>query len=222
LHLPRKVEPNAFPDVSDAFNKETDSRIQEIVVRTLYVDIRSGEMLVLRRKDDEGWKTPDVEADSGQSFEEIEWDIPGGGVNFDEALVLADIRESTEESGFKPDEEGLVRLFEIWDPDKEKMHVYYAYAIDGPFDVRIDPEEHTDYEWAPLLQYKAGRLTSARTPAEDDVRDYHGPIGDMLDIVTSQKLLIPALRQSCKAQGIALDFSGPDALNEPQRIQAVA
>lgn len=87
---------------------------------------------------------PHYQTDAGA----VQWNIPGGGVEFGEALELAARREFTEETGLQAQITGILTITEVIQPQKpwHSITITFAGALtDRVSDGQLLPEIHPTY-----------------------------------------------------------------------------
>jgi dATP pyrophosphohydrolase len=103
------------------------------------------------------------------------WQSVTGALEWGETPAQAARRELCEETGIRdaaPVATGVCRRFEIvpealhrYAPGiRENLEHVYTCALPAPYDVRIDPEEHKEFQWVNLEQ--APGLVWSRTDCE--------------------------------------------------------
>lgn len=85
------------------------------------------------------------------------WDIPGGGVEKGELPRDGALRECIEEIGVRLDKDSLELIHEDSQLDISKDTVFTRLVYKAEWFgekpiIRLDPEEHTDFQWLTLNQ----------------------------------------------------------------------
>lgn len=87
---------------------------------------------------------PHYQTDAGA----VQWNIPGGGVEFGEALELAARREFTEETGLQAQITGILTISEVILPEKpwHSITITFAGSLVGRVSAgQLRPEIHPTY-----------------------------------------------------------------------------
>ncbi len=81
---------------------------------------------------------------------EPRWDIPGGRINIGEPIIKALSREIVEETGLNlSGEPKLIYAQDILrNPDRHVIRLTYLAQANGQ--IKINPEEHSEYQWSSL------------------------------------------------------------------------
>ena len=82
------------------------------------------------------------------------WDIPGGSVEENELPREAALREAMEEVNQKIRIDKIIHEDSQFDASKDSVFTRLVYAgrITEPRDIKLDPEEHSDFVWITSLE----------------------------------------------------------------------
>jgi ADP-ribose pyrophosphatase YjhB (NUDIX family) len=98
------------------------------------VVVRDGKLLLIQ----EGNPDPDIYK---------KWWLPGGGINGDEDVLTATVREAKEESGYDVEPMSLLRIINI--PGYPVLCFFLKAKVTGG-EATVDGETNLDVRWVPL------------------------------------------------------------------------
>jgi 8-oxo-dGTP pyrophosphatase MutT (NUDIX family) len=87
----------------------------------------------------------------------LQWTLPKGGLEDDEDLEAAAVREVREETGLDSEilsKLGVVDYWFVWKPDEVRYHKYVHYYLMGFLggDTSVHDDEAEDVEWMPIAR----------------------------------------------------------------------
>ncbi len=105
-----------------------------VAVKAALADLKNKRILVIRRSEKENWA-------------EGLWDLPGGGIEKNEILYDALIREIVEETGIKLGKNTRIYPLKLWIvPERKLVGVTFLIPIEGEVKVSLS-EEHCEARW---------------------------------------------------------------------------
>ena len=83
-----------------------------------------------------------------------EWDYPGGNVLYGETHEWSLKREILEETGLSIEEFTPQEVISNYDEEKEIYSLIINYSADAPTHMIVLSEEHSEYQWVSLDEFK--------------------------------------------------------------------
>lgn len=96
------------------------------------------------------------------------WNFPGGGVEPDETIEAAAVRELKEEAGIEVKESDLV-YFEVASLPKLMVHYFMTNKFENEVEINW---ESTEYKWVTLDEIKKMRFIPLALNMLDDIKYY--------------------------------------------------
>jgi 8-oxo-dGTP diphosphatase len=123
------------------------TRVQRILV-SLMIHSESGVLLLMRGRPYAEFLSHDAGTQMGVGL----WELPGGGLEFDETPLDTGVREASEETGILLDKETLklkdccAYTLRSSLCESHRVHLIYETRLSTPQQIRYS-EEHVAYKW---------------------------------------------------------------------------